>query len=132
MTSAWANPIGLPCALCNADSTAVDSGAIFAVGTPGGVMTSLTASGGSLRWADPIADGVHYGSVSTADGVVYTLDSLGCLDAFDASSGAPLLHRPVSGDSGELAAGLTSSGVAIARHTVYVEAGNSVVAYRAA
>ena len=132
MVSAWANPIGLPCALCNADSTAVDNGAIFAVGTPGGVMMSLTTSTGGLRWAGPVGDGVHYGSVSTADGVVYTLDSLGCLDAFDASTGVPLLHRPVSVDSGQLAAGLTSSGVAIARHTVYVEAGNAVVAYRAA
>jgi outer membrane protein assembly factor BamB len=130
MAPAWANPIGLPCALCNADSTAIDNGSIFAVGTPGGVMTSLTASTGGLRWADPVGDGVHYGSVSTADGVVYTLDSLGCLDAFDAGTGVPLLHRPVSADSGQLAAGLTSSGVAIARHTVYVEAGNAVVAYR--
>jgi outer membrane protein assembly factor BamB len=95
-------------------------------------MTSLTTSTGGLRWADPVADGVHYGSVSTADGVAYTLDSLGCLDAFDASTGAPLLRRPVSADSGQLAAGLTSSGVAIARHTVYVEAGNAVVAYRSA
>jgi len=93
-----------------------------------------SAGGGGvwLRWAGPVGDGVHYGSVSTADGVVYTLDSLGCLDAFDASTGVPLLHRPVSVDSGQLAAGLTSSGVAIARHTVYVEAGNAVVAYRAA
>lgn len=130
MASAWATPIGLPCALCNADSTAVDNGAIFAVGTPGGLTTSLAATNGGLRWVGPVADGVHYGSVSTADGVVYTLDSLGCLDAFDASTGTPLLHRPVSGDSRQLAAGLTSSGVAIARHTVYVEAGNSVVAYR--
>jgi outer membrane protein assembly factor BamB len=95
-------------------------------------MASLSGATGALSWAAPVGDGVHYGSVSTANGVVYTLDSLGCLDAFAASSGAALLHRPVFLDSGQPATGLTSSGVAIARHTVYVEAGNAVVAYRAA
>ncbi len=130
MKRAWAAPIGAPCALCNADSAAVAGGAIYAVGTPGGLMAALDQGTGQLRWGAPVADGVHYGSVSTADGVVYTLDSLGFLDAFDATSGAPLLRRPVSADARQPVAGITSAGVAVARHTVYVEAGGSLIAYR--
>src|SRR5581483_7014595 len=132
MERAWATPIGGPCAFCNADSAAVTGDAIVAVGTPGGVMTSLSRNTGSLSWASPVGDGAHYGSVTVADGVVYTVDTTGFLDAFAAATGAPLLRRPLSADSGQPAAGLTSAGVAVARHTVFVEAGNSVVAYRSA
>ncbi|HET6793307.1 MAG TPA: PQQ-binding-like beta-propeller repeat protein [Acidimicrobiales bacterium] len=130
MERAWATPIGAPCALCNADSAAATGGSVFAVGTPGGVMTSLAANFGTLQWASPVADGIHYGSVSTADGVVYTVGSDGSLDAFDSATGAPLLHRPMSADAAQPVAGLTSSGVAIARHTVYVEDGGVLIAYR--
>ncbi len=132
MRRAWSVPIGAPCALCNADSAALADGAIYTVGTPGGLMTALAQSTGRLRWAAPVGDGAHYGSVSSADGVVYTLDSLGFLDAFDAATGAFLLHRPVSADAGQPVVGVTSAGVAIARHTVYVEAGSSLIAYRPA
>ena len=132
MERAWATPIGGPCAFCNADSAAVGGGSVFAVGTPGGVMTSLAQRTGLLNWASPVGDGAHYGSVTLADGVVYTVDTLGFLDAFDAGSGLPLMHRPISADSGAPIAGLTSAGVAVARHTVFVEAGSSVVAYRVA
>jgi outer membrane protein assembly factor BamB len=130
MERAWAAPIGAPCAACNADSAAVTGDAVVAVGTPGGVMTSLSQGTGTLNWASPLADGVHYGSVTIADGVVYTVDTAGFLDAIDAATGAPLLRRPLSADSGQPAVGVTSAGVAVARHTVFVEAGSSVVAYR--
>jgi outer membrane protein assembly factor BamB len=73
---------------------------------------------------------VHYGSVTDANGVVYTVDTSGFLDAFDAATGVPLVHRPLSADSGQAIAGITSAGVAVARHTVFVEAGSGVVAYR--
>jgi outer membrane protein assembly factor BamB len=130
MERAWTAPIGGPCAFCNADSSAVVGNSIYAVGTPGGVLASMGTATGQLNWASPVADGVHYGSVSTADGVVYTLDSLGFLDAADAATGAPLLHRPVFADTKQPATNITSAGVAIARHTVYVEAGGSLVAYQ--
>jgi outer membrane protein assembly factor BamB len=132
MAPAWKAPIGAPCAFCNADSQAVAGGAVFAVGTPGGQLASLAAPDGSLNWVSPTADGAHYGAVSEAGGVVYTLDSTGFLDGFDATTGAPVLHRPLDADAGQVAGGLTSAGVAIARHTVYAEAGGDVVAYRPA
>ncbi|MGB8652393.1 MAG: PQQ-binding-like beta-propeller repeat protein, partial [Mycobacteriales bacterium] len=131
MERAWSTPIGAPCAVCNADSPAVAGGSILAVGTPGGVLASLGQGTGVLGWVSPVADGVHYGSVSEADGVAYTVDTTGCLDAFDAATGVPLLRRPMTADSGQPIVGITSAGVAIAYHTVFVEAGGSVIAYRA-
>lgn len=128
MEGAWRTPIGGPCAVCNADSTAVAGGSVFAVGTPGGIAAALDQSTGNPQWVSPVGDAAHYGSVSYADGVVYTIDSLGALDAFDASTGAPLLHLPLAASTQQLAAGLTSAGVAIARHTVYVEVGGDIVA----
>ena len=38
--------------------------------------------------------------VSTANGIVYTVDLKGFLDAYDARVGAPLLHRPIALQSG--------------------------------
>ena len=130
MAPAWKVPVGAPCAVCNADSQAVAGGAIFTVGTPGGQLASLAPSDGSLNWASPTADGVHYGSVSEADGVVYTLDSAGFLDGFDAATGVPVLRRALDADSGQVAGTLTSAGVAIARHTVYAVAGGDLIALR--
>jgi hypothetical protein len=87
----------------------------------------------------PVADGTHYESVSAADGVLWTVDDLADLDGFDAGSGQVLVHRPLSVDSGAPIANLTSSGIAIAEHELFVAAGGGgyasttgyVVAYRA-
>lgn len=49
-----------------------------------------------------------------AGGVVFTVDNAGNLLAWDEASGLPLLRRPGQADDGELAVGLSSSGVAIA------------------
>jgi outer membrane protein assembly factor BamB len=82
------------------------------------------------RAEHPVADGVHYQSTTVANGVVYTIDGNGFVDAFDASTGLPLLRRPVLTDSGQPAVAVTSSGIAVARNTVYVAAGNALVAYQ--
>jgi hypothetical protein len=66
-----------------------------------------------------------------ANGVVYVIDNLGSLHAFDAQNGAPLLKRPLMLDnSGRAAADPGSQGVAIARNTVYAASGQFVIAYR--
>ena len=85
-------------------------------------MTALGQQGGAVGWSSPVLDGVHYQSVSTADGVVYTLDGNGFLDAFAAATGLPVLRRSVSLDVGDSAANLSSAGVAVADHTVFVAA----------
>lgn len=121
MKPAWTQVVGLSCALCNAASTATDTNGIYAEGTPGGLMWSLSHDGGA-QWASPVADGGHYQAISTANGVVYTIDNYGTLGAWDAASGAPLLRRPLSQDTQNVNAAATSAGIAIADHTVFVSA----------
>ncbi len=132
MAPAWQTLVGLPCTFCNAAATAWDrSGRLFSESTPGGLMVGLNATGGAVSWVSPVLDLIHYQAVSSANGVVYTVDSLGFFDAFEASTGLPLVRRLMALDTGFPALGLSSSGVAIARHTVYAALGDAVVAYRA-
>jgi polyvinyl alcohol dehydrogenase (cytochrome) len=127
MAPVWNTIVGASCAVCNASSTAADATGVYGVGTPGGVAFGLGLADGTRRWSAPVADGAHYESVSTADGVVYTVDGDGGFDAFDAATGTPLLHRSLLLDTGLAAGGLTSNGVSIAYHTVFV-AGDATVA----
>jgi outer membrane protein assembly factor BamB len=136
MRPAWTALAGASCAACNAASTAFDGHSIIGVFTPGGTMEALARDDGAIAWRVPIGDGIHYQATSTAAGVAYTLDGNGFFDAFDAATGEPLVHRPMGVDTGAPMAQLTSSGVAIAQHTVFVAATGSgnegyVIAYRA-
>lgn len=129
---AWTSIVGGPGVPFNADSHATDGSSIYVVGSPPGQMFSLGAGDGAPAWASPVGDGAHYDSVSYANGVVYTIDNGGFLDAWDAQSGIPLLRRNVALDTpgNQNAAGISSTGVAIARNTVYVAAARFVLAYR--
>ena len=139
MAPAWHTIVGGPCLLCNAAGTAAGPDGVYGVATPGGVAFGLDDTTGSSQWTTPVGGVVHYESTSTANGVVYTFDTEGFLDGFDAVSGATLLRRPMAADAGEPLLSLNSAGIAIARHTVFVAAtaeagsGNAyVIAYRPA
>jgi polyvinyl alcohol dehydrogenase (cytochrome) len=119
MQPAWTKVVGLSCQLCNAAATATDGTGVYVEGTPGGAMWSLS-HGGARQWASPVGDGAHYQAISTANGVVYTVDSYGMLDAWNARTAAPLLHRPLALATKNVNAALTSAGIVIANHTVYV------------
>jgi polyvinyl alcohol dehydrogenase (cytochrome) len=123
MAPVWSTIEGPSCLACNADSTAFDGRSIYGVATPGGTMFSLDRTSGSTNWLSPVVDGTHYQSVSTADGVVWTVDSSANLDGFDAASGAPLVRRPLSVDAGAPVTNGTSAGVAIAEGRLFVAAG---------
>jgi outer membrane protein assembly factor BamB len=139
MKPAWTALVGASCQACNAASTAVDGGSVYGVGTPGGVAFSLAGDTGAKNWTAPVADGIHYESMSAADDVVWTVDSQASLDGFDATSGQVLVKRPLSVDAGAPIVNNTSSGVAIAEHQLFVAAGGAgyasspgyVIAYRA-
>jgi polyvinyl alcohol dehydrogenase (cytochrome) len=122
MKPTWSQIVGASCQVCNAASTSYDGHAIQGVGTPGGALFSLGTDDGAPNWLSPIADGVHYQSVSTADGVVYTVDGNGFLDVIDAASGATIVRRQMAPDTGTPTAGLTSNGVSIAEHAVFASA----------
>jgi polyvinyl alcohol dehydrogenase (cytochrome) len=125
----WTSIVGAPSAVGGIVGTAALSGGslVGPVTVPGGYLWSLSQSAGSVRWATPVGDGAHWGhQVSAANGVAYTTDTGGFLDAFDVATGAPLLHHLV----GSGAAASLGAGVSIARHTVYAPAGGVVSAFR--
>lgn len=134
MDHAWSATMGVSCAACNAAATAWDrAGGIYGAGSPAGAMFALKAADGSYKWASPVADATHYQSTTSAGGAVFTVDANGFLLAFDAASGLPLLRRPIAADlpaGTQPPAAVSSSGIAVASGTVYVAAGNAVVAYR--
>jgi polyvinyl alcohol dehydrogenase (cytochrome) len=104
-------------------STAYDGESVFGPVTAPGYMWSVGASDASFRWAAPIADGAHWGPpVAVANGVVYSVDLTGFLDAFDARTGTLLAKRPLAlGGSG--AQSLSWGGVSVARNTIYASVG---------
>ncbi|MEA2274015.1 MAG: hypothetical protein QOI98_2723, partial [Solirubrobacteraceae bacterium] len=56
-----------------------------------------------------------------ANGVVYNLNDLGLLEAFSAANGRPLLAHPLALDTRTFTYDLgNSSGISIARHSVFV------------
>jgi polyvinyl alcohol dehydrogenase (cytochrome) len=122
MKPTWSRMVGVSCQACNAASTSYDGHAIQGVGTPGGALFSLSPDDGAPGWLSPIGDGAHYQSVSTADGVVYTVDGNGFLDALDAATGDTIVRRQMAQDTGVPTAGVTSNGVSIAEHTVFASA----------
>ncbi|GGU43251.1 hypothetical protein GCM10010289_75060 [Streptomyces violascens] len=62
---------------------------------------------------------------------MYTADSTGFLDAYDARTGLQILRRPLAIDGAiDAVAALASNGVSIANHTVYVAAGSRIIAYQ--
>lgn len=135
MDRAWSATVGVSCAACNAAASAWDGDSLFVASSPVDAMWSLEPSDGTPNWASPIGDGTHYQSVTTAGGAVFTIDNLGNLLAWDAATGVPLLRRPMAADVPDPSAppvALSSSGLAVASGTVYVAAGNAVVAYRPA
>jgi polyvinyl alcohol dehydrogenase (cytochrome) len=126
MKQAWKTIVGPPSSAGGiVGSTAFDGSSIYGPITLAGYVWSLHASNGTPKWVSPVADGAHWGEpVSVANGIAYTVDLKGFLDAYDAPTGAPLLHRPIA--IGSATGGnpvLSWGGVSIARNMVYTAVG---------
>lgn len=130
MDGYWKSTIGPGGALGGIVGTAAVTGTgIAGPQTMGGYLWSISKDSGTPQWASPTADGLHWGhQVSSANGVVYTMDLKGFLQAYDAATGVMLFNRPIV-NSYEAAGGL-GGGVAIARNTVYVPGNGVLVALR--
>lgn len=129
MTHAWSRPLApLGFFAGNYSSTATDGESIFGVGTYPGQMWSVDGSTGIYDWAAPVGTTFGANPVAHANGVIYHADGKGFLDAYDADTGAPLLHRPMSADAGAVCTNV-GGGVAIARNTVYAICGERNVAH---
>jgi polyvinyl alcohol dehydrogenase (cytochrome) len=107
-------------------SGATDGRTIFGSHTIGGYLYALSRTG-TPQWVTPVADGLHWGPpVTLANGIIYVVDLKGFLDGYLASTGTPVLHRPLQ--LGSDPATLTNpplswGGTTVARGTVYVSVG---------
>jgi plastocyanin len=109
-------------------STAYDGKSVYGPVTAPGYLWSLNANDASLRWIGPVADGAHWGNpVAAANGVVYTTDLSGNLDAYDSRNGVLLAKRPLPLGGGGVPA-LSWGGVSVARNTVYASVGTGSLA----
>ncbi len=136
MERAWTTVVGGPIGPLghNISASAFDGDSVYVLGSPPGQLVALNRSNGRVRWATPTFSGAvpfgHLQPVSVANGVVYGLDSLGNMRAFDTATGAPALVRPVSIDVEDSAADFSSQGVSIAYNTIFAASQRFVVAYR--
>lgn len=133
MTGASMTPVGPACFACNAASSAYADGRAFVAAGPPGELVAVDAGTGTPLWAGHLTSGLTYNAVSVANGVVWSVDSTGFLNGFEALTGAQLVKRRMQTDTGTSMASLaSSSGIAIAHNTLYVAAARFVVAYRPA
>jgi hypothetical protein len=105
---------------------------VFTAVGPPGQLFALDGQTGAVKGAGVVTGPSTYNAVSTANGLVYVVDSAGFLNIFDAKNGMLLLaKRNLQGDTGTpMTSAATSSGVAIARGTVFVAATRHVIALR--
>lgn len=126
MEREWTSLLGVPSAVGGIVGTAAfDGEALYGPHTLVGYIWSIDRDTGDRRWVTPLADGIHWGNpVTSANGVIYTVDLKGFLNALDAATGVPLLARPipVGSDTGEDPPN-TWGGVTVARHTIYASVG---------
>lgn len=135
MDPAFKKVLGVPSQVGGIVGTAtVDSLGIHGPHTLGGYLWSIEKNDGKNRWITPTADGGHWGiPASSSNGVIYTIDFKGFLDAYDALTGVPILHRPMLLGSGINEPTINAGGgVAIARNTVYAVSAGYVVSFKPA
>lgn len=125
MEPVWKQIIGVPSPVGGiVGSPAFDGSSIISPHSIGGYMASLNKDTGTPNWIAPTADGVHWGSpVTVANGVAYSADLKGFLDAYDTKTGAPLLHAPMNSLDTGTNPTFTWGGVSVARNTVYASIG---------
>lgn len=123
-------------------STAYDGSRIYGPITAPGYVWALAARTGALAWVSPVGDPLHWSPVSVSNGVAYSADSLGFLDAWDAATGLPMARVPLGlsssgGSSASMPVDPAFGGVAIAGGSVFADTGTqgttgAVVALRPA
>lgn len=125
MKPVWKQVVGVPSAVGGIVGTpAYDGSSIYTPHTLAGYLVALNKDDGAHRWVSPTADGVHWGNpVTHANGVVYTNDLKGFLNAYDAATGAPLLHRPMITSETGTNPTFSWGAVSVARNTVYASVG---------
>ena len=124
MQPVWTQIVGPPSSVGGiVGSTAYDGESVYGPVTVPGYVWSVRGDNGDWRWVGPVGDGAHWGPpVSVANGVAYTVDFNGFLDAFDTRSGALLTRRALNVGGGSVP-DVSWGGVSIARNTIYAAVG---------
>lgn len=131
MDGKWQQVVGVPCLACNAASPASVGGDVYTAAGPPGQLFRLDGAAGTPKWVGALNGATTYNPVTLANRLVYSVDGGGFLNVFDQATGVQVLKRNVGLDLGRsVASASTSSGIAIARNTVYVAVDDAVVAYR--
>jgi polyvinyl alcohol dehydrogenase (cytochrome) len=133
MVGVWRQSVGVPCFACNAASPAAANGNVFTAAGPPGELYALDGTTGAVKGAGALTGPSTYNAVSTANGLVYAVDSAGFLNVYQADNNMLQVEkRELAVDTGEsMTSAATSSGVAIARGTLFVAATSHVIALRA-
>ncbi|MEA2516367.1 MAG: hypothetical protein QOG16_205 [Actinomycetota bacterium] len=114
----WTRGIAPASAGGNAATSAVDGDTVY-VAPNGGKLFALNATTGATRWVTKYPEDIgHYQPATVANGVVYTINHVGQLLAFDAKDGKLLFKQMISGTSGDCVWS-AGGGVAVARGFVY-------------
>jgi outer membrane protein assembly factor BamB/plastocyanin len=135
MQPAWDATLGAPCFGCNLGSTAADANGIY-VAVTGGNLYALDNDTGAIKWVAPGTGSFHFNGVSVANGVVYDVNDLGALEAYNAADGTLLLAHPLATDNQQPTHDAeNSSGLSIARNTIFLASqtptgGSSLFAFR--
>lgn len=130
MEPLWTRVVGVPCLACNAASPAAAGGDVFTAAGPPGQLFRLDGATGTQEWVGALNGATTYNPVTIANGIAYVLDGAGNLNGFETGTGAQVLKRNLSLDTGEfMGSAASSSGIAVARNTIYVAANSSVLAY---
>jgi polyvinyl alcohol dehydrogenase (cytochrome) len=120
MDVVWKATIGAPGLGFNLSSAAADENAIYVAVTFGNLY-ALDIDTGAVKWVTPGTGVMRFNGLSVANGVLYSTNDLGALQAFDTATGAPLLTDPYLQHTQQPMQDLgNSSGISVARNTVYV------------
>jgi polyvinyl alcohol dehydrogenase (cytochrome) len=120
-------------------STAYDGARVYGPITAPGYIWSLNAKDGAPAWVTPgAADPIHWSAVAESNGVVWSANSGGFLDGWDAATGVPVAHLPLNSlDPSPSGAsyGAAFGGVSVADGMVFADTGSqgtkgSVVAFK--
>ena len=132
MVGVWTETVGVPCFACNAALPAAANGTVFTAAGPPGQIFALDGESGAVEGAGALTGPSTYNAVSVANGLVYAVDSAGFLNVFEADNGMfQIEKRELAVDTGaSMTSAATSSGVAIARGSLFVAATSYVIALR--
>lgn len=120
MTAAWTAFVGPGGPAMHSATATVADGRIHVGATPD-LLFGFAKDDGRLRWLSTTgADAFAYQPLSSANGVLYAINDLGSLLAFDARNGRPLVDRSIAVDGAFTQCLGVGAGVAVARHTVFV------------